>query len=274
MRKTCVMLAATSALFPIAFDWKMDGDKLAVDGDGNPIWVNTGGGEQSVKGDTISNLNAEAKSHRTAKEAAEANLAKYKDGSGKLIDPEAAVKAIETVSKIDAKKLIDAGEVDKVRDAIKAEFTAQLSEKDNALNAANNTINSMRIDGVFKGSEFLANELAVPRDMVEAYFKDRFKITEDGKIEAYDASGNRLLSKKNVGEPATGDEALRLMVDMHPQKDFILKAAPAGGSGNTGGAGSRGNASKITRAEFEAMDPIAQAQTAAKAQKNEIAIVD
>ena len=106
---TAALKLATAAAIENKSGWKMDGDKIAVDGDGNPIFINAAGQEQSVKGDTITNLNAEAKQHRVAKEAAEAELKKY-EVNGKRIDPEVATKAIDTVSKIDAKKLIDAGE--------------------------------------------------------------------------------------------------------------------------------------------------------------------
>lgn len=263
---------------PRAFNnpgWKMDGDKIAVDGDGNPIFVNSAGQEQSVKGDTISNLNNEAKNHRTGKETAEAALNKYRDASGKLIDPEAAFKAIDTVKNIDSKKLIDAGEVDKVRDSIRAEYNAQLSEKDNALKTANETINGMKIASLFDSSEFVRDGIAVPRDMFQATFGNRFKVGEDGKVEAFDASGNRLMSKTNVGEYAKGDEALKLMVEAHPQKDVILKPQQHGGSGNGGNGGQRGQTGRtMKRADFDALDPGAKAQAGAAMAKGEITVVD
>lgn len=267
-------LLTTVAVFPVAFEtgkpgWKMDGDKLALDASGNPIYVNSEGVEASVKGDTIATLNAEAKGHRTAKENAEAALKKY-EVNGKLIDPELAIKSVDTVSKIDAKKLIDAGEVDKVRDTIKAEFTAQLTEKDNAIGERDQRINGMLIDSVFKGSEFIAERVAMPRDFFEAAMRTNFKV-EDGKVTAYDRSGNRLMSKKSVGEYADPNEALELLVDMHPQKDTILKAQQGGGSGNQGGGGGRGAGRTIRRADFEALPP---GEQAAIATKGETTIVD
>lgn len=273
--KMMTALLTTAAVFPVAFEtgkpgWKMDGDKLALDASGNPIYINANGEEASVKGDTIATLNAEAKGHRTAKETAEAQLAKYKDATGKLIDPTEAVKAIDTVSKIDAKKLIDAGEVDKVRDQIKAEFTGQLTEKDNALKERDSMISNMRIDGVFRGSEFINERVAMPRDFFEAAMRSHFK-DEDGKVVAYDRSGNRLMSKKSVGEFASPDEALELLVEMHPQKDTILKAQQGGGSGNNGGGGARGGGRTIKRADFAALPP---AEQSAIATKGEMTIVD
>jgi hypothetical protein len=272
-----MLLATTAIALAVGFEnkpgWKMDGDKLALDGDGNPIYVNAAGQEQSVKGDTISTLNAEAKNHRTAKEAAEAQLAKYKGPDGKPIDPEAAIKAIDTVSKIDAKTLIDAGEVDKVRDQIKAEYTAQLTEKDTALTQANTTIDNMKIDGVFKGSQFLADRVAVPRDMVEAALRANFKI-EDGKPRAYDRDGNPVMSKKTIGDYADPEEAIELLIDRHPQKDMILKAPDAKGTGNNGGGGGRGGGRTMSRDEFEKLGAVDAAAAGVAMGKGELTITD
>lgn len=278
MRIKNILLATTATIVaPRAFEnqagWKMDGDKIAVDGSGNPIWLAANGQESSVKGDTITTLNAEARQHRVAKEAAEASLAKYRTADGKLIDPDAAAKAIDTVSKIDAKTLIDAGKVDEVREAMRNEFTGQITELNNGLAERDNRINGMMIDGIFKGSEFIADKIAIPRDFFEASMRSNFKI-EDGKVAAYDKSGNRVMSKKNIGDYADPNEALEILVDQHPQKDHILKAPDAGGSGNNGGGGNRGGGRTIKRADFSAMDPMQQASTAALASKGEVQIVD
>ena len=278
MRKMIKSVALlTTAINPIAFNngsptWKKDADgKLVLDGDGNPIFVNAAGVEQSVKGDTIANLQSEAKGHRTAKENAESTLAKYRDANGKLLDPEAAAKAIDTVSKIDAKTLIDAGKVDEVKAQIEAAYKTQLTEKDAAIATRDATINTMKIDGVFKGSEFIAERVAMPRDFFEAAMRSQFKVEDDGKIAAYDRSGNRLMSKKNIGEYADPNEALEMLVEMHPQKDTILKASNAGGSGNNGGGGARGNGRTMKRSDFEALPPADQASIATK---GETTIVD
>lgn len=275
--KTTLLAAVATAAMATAFEnkpgWKMDGDKLALDANGNPIYINSAGEEQSVKGDTIANLNSEAKTHRTAKEKAEADLAKYKGPDGKLIDPDTAIKAMDTIGKIDAKKLIDAGEVDKVRDTIKAEFAQQITERDNAIAERDGKINTMMIDGVFKGSEFIAERVAMPRDFFEAAMRSNFKV-EDGKVVAYDKSGNRLMSKKSVGEFADPNEALELLVEHHPQKDTILKAVSGGGTGGGGGGGGRGAGATMRRADFDALDPGAKAEAGVAMGKGELAVVD
>lgn len=272
------MLLATVSIGIIgAFDngagWKMDGDKIAVDGEGNPIYVGTDGREMSVKHDTISNLNREAKNHREAKETAETQLAKYRSSDGKLLDPEIARNAIETVSRIDQKQLIDAGEVDKVRNSIKDEFTSQLTEKDQALAAAQQQIDNMLIDSVFKGSNFVRENLAVPQDMFEAAMRSNFKV-EDGKVVAYDKNGNRLMSKKSAGEYADPDEALQILVDSHPQRDTILRAPDASGSGGGGGGGNRGQSRTIKRSEFDGLPDQRKAEISASMAKGEVTIVD
>lgn len=264
--------------FPVAFDnkagWKLDKDGKIEMKDGNPVYLDSAGNEMTVAGDTISRLNGEAKTHREAKEKAEGDLAKFKDASGKLIDPALALKAIETVGKIDAKKLIDAGEVDKVRDAVKAEFTAQLAEKDAKIGELGGTVKTMTVDKVFDSSAFVRSRVAVPVDMFRDSFGKNVKVGDDGKLEFYGRDGNKLMSKKNVGEYATGDEAFELMIEQHPQKDTILKAADASGSGNGGGGGARGGGRFISRADFAKLDAGAAATTAAAAAKGEITITD
>jgi hypothetical protein len=271
MRKT--LLTSTALACAVAFEnqpgWKMDGDKIAVDGDGNPIYVNSSGNEMSVKHDTIATLNAEAKQHRTAKEAAEQKLKAFEG-----IDPDKARAAIDTVSNIDAKKLIDAGEVEKVRDEIKHEYVGQLTEKDNAIKERDDKINAMMIDGVFKGSEFINENVAMPRDFFEAAMRNNFKV-EDGKVVAYDKTGNRLMSKKTVGEYADPNEALELLVEMHPQKDTILKAPSGNGSGNNGSGGNRdGKGRTVRRADFDAAAPADKAAYGTAVAKGELTIVD
>ena len=278
LRTALMIAAALAAVMPRAFEnkagWKMDGDKLAVDADGNPIFINAGGQEQSVKGDTITNLNAEAKRHRTDKEQAQAALDKYKGPDGKHVDPDAAIKAIDTVSKIDAKKLIDSGEVDRVREQIRGEFTAQLSEKDKALETLTGENNSLKIARVFDSSDFVRDGLAVPRDMFEATFGKNIKVGANGEIEFYGRDGNRLLSKKAAGEYAKGDEAFELLVEQHPQKDAIIKAPQQGGTGNNGQGGQRGQGRTMKRVDFEALDPGKQAEAAGQMAKGELSVVD
>lgn len=275
--KLQLLLATTALIAARAFEnkagWKLDADGKIEMKDGNPVWVTAKGEEQVMQGDTIARLNNEAKTHREDKEKAQAELAKY-TVNGKPIDPEIAIKAVDTVSKLDAKKLIDAGEVDKVRDEIKGQYEAQLSERDKALAERDTELTSLKIGSIFDGSDFVRESIAVPQDMFRSTFEKHFRI-EEGKPVAYDKAGNRLMSKKNIGVYAEPDEALELLVDAHPQKDTILKANTGAGSGSGGGGGNRGIGNRtMKRSDFENLNPAARAEAAASMGKGELTVVD
>ena len=271
--KSYVSLLAIAAFDSGKAGWKKNDDgTIAADADGNPIVINASGAEQSVKHDTVLTTNAEARTHRTAREAAENALKAY-EVNGKLLDPAIAIKAVDTMRNIDAKTLVDAGEIDKVRDTIKAEYAQQIGERDNKINDLTGRIDGMLIDGVFKGNTFINENVAMPADFFQAAMRNQFKV-EDGKVVAYDRTGNRLMSKKSVGEYASADEALELLVDMHPQKDTILRAPTAGGSGGGGGGGQRGSGRVIRRADFDQLSPQQQAETAGLVRNGEATLVD
>lgn len=249
--------------------WKLTEDGAIEMKDGNPVYVDGSGREMTVKHDTISNLNAESKSLREAKEKAENALKDYEG-----LDAKVAREAIEKLKKIDAKELIDAGKVDEVKSQIQSEYEKQLSEKDNLTKELQQRLDAMQVDSVFSQSDFVRNNIAVPQDMFEASFRNYFKV-EDGKVVAYDKSGNRLMSKQNVGEFATPDEALKLLVESHPQKDTILKADTGSGSGADGSGGYRGaNGKNIKRSDFDALPPMKQAETMKKVIAGEAKLVD
>lgn len=274
MRKMMTIAALLTSTAAVAYDgggsgWKKDGDKIAVDDAGNPIFIATDGREMTVRSDTVVTLQNEAKNHRIRAEAAEAKLVKF-DG---IADPEAAKKALETVGKLDAKQLIDAGKVDEVRAEITKQYEQRLADSAKLVESANAQISNMRLDTAFNSSEFARNRLTVPVEMVRATFGDRFK-DDGGKIVATGADGNPIYSKKNVGELADFDEALSIIVENYKHKDTILKAPDASGSGNNGNGGNRGQGRTFTRKDFEALPPSQQAEIAAKAGSGEVSIVD
>lgn len=270
MKKLLTTTAFLTTVF--AFDnqagWKLDADGKIEMKDGNPVYINTNGDEMTVGGDTISSLNKEAKNHREAKEAAEAKLKSFEG-----LDPETAREAIETVKKVDAKALIDAGEVDKVKEEMKSQFTEQLTEKDNTISELKGEKNTMMIDKVFDSSQFIKENIAIPHDMFQDSFRKHFKV-EDGQVKAYGKDGNQLMSKEKSGEYASPDEALKLLVESHSQKDMILKADDNKGSGGSGSGGMRGGNRTVRRADFEKLSPAEQADIAAKAGTGEVNLID
>ncbi len=230
---------------------EVDGKTYAEVSDGKPIYID---GEKEIVFDapgtvaTISRLNGEAKGHREAKEAAEAALKTF-DG---IEDPAAAIEAVKQVKNFKDKDLVEAGEVDKIKnEAIKAveEKYAPVVEENKTLKSS---LHQEKIGGSFARSEFIAEKMAVPIPMVEATFGRHFTI-ENGKIIAKDASGNQVYSKANPGEPADFDEALEIIVESSPFKDNILKGRSQSGSGAQGGGGDGGGAKNITRSEYDAL---------------------
>lgn len=230
----------------------VNGTQYAVIQDGKPVYVKDDGSEVAFDAPgtiaTISRLNGEAKGHREAKEAAETRLKAFEG----ITDPKAAIEALGKLKSLDDKKLIDAGEVEKV----KAEAIKAVEEKYKPIVEENEKLKgdlySERVGGQFARSKFIAEKCAVPADILQARFGTNFK-DEDGKAVAYDGNGNKIYSKSNPGEPAAFDEALEILLDGYAYKDSLLKGT-GGGSGAKGSTASGGGGAKtMTRSEFDAM---------------------
>lgn len=249
-------------------NWKLDENGNIVMRDGNPVYVNTNGDEQSVAVDTISRLNNEAKTHREAKEAA---LEKLKAFEG--LDATKAREALEIVAKLDANKLIDAGKVDEVKSQITAQLQGQIDEKTKALTDLQAKYDNMIVNNLFANSEFIRNNVAVPRDMFEAKFRGNFKV-ENGQVVVYGNDGNRLYSKERAGEYATPEEGLRILAEAHPNRDTILKANTGTGTGSNGASGGSGGSRYMKRSDFEKLSPAKQVEYAQKMRKGEITLTD
>lgn len=238
---------------------KLDEQGNAVLQDGKPVYVHDDGKEVAFDAPgtvaTITRLNAEAKTHREGKEAAE----KLLKGFEGIEDGAAARKALEIVANLDQKKLVDAGEIEKVKAEISKAFQGQLDEANTKATTFEKQLYDEKIGGAFARSKLIADKLAIPADLVQARFGQAFKI-EDGKTVAYDQHGNKIYSRERPGELADFDEALSSLVEQYPYRDHILKGsgangggAPAGGSG-----GGLGGKKTITRSQFEGLSPAEQ----------------
>lgn len=272
-RNLTLALALRVTGMPCAYDpggtgWKKDADgKLLTNEAGDPIYVNSSGQEVSLGTDTVARLNKEAQTNRERAEAAENKLKTFEG-----IDPNKAREAFDALSKIDQKKLIDAGEVDKVRGEVSKIFEAQIAERDKVNAELNSRVESMTRNNAFRSSKFIADQIAVPSDMLQATFGDRFKVEGD-KLVPYGADGQKLNSKKRAGEVADFDEALEIIIESYPHKDHILKGGNHGGSGG-GNGGQTGTGRIVRRDNFQKMSPGDQAATAAAAAKGELTIAD
>lgn len=251
---------------------KLDEQGHVVVQDGKPVFTHEDG--RDVPFDavatvaTITRLNSEARTHREAKEAAEARVKLFEG----IEDADAARKALETVKNIKDGDLIAAGKVEEIKAAAKRaaeeqvtaanrshaeELTRTKAERD-GLQA---TLYDERIGGSFDRSKFITDKLAIPGDIAKAAFGKAFKI-EDGKTVAYDATGNKIFSRVRPGDLADFDEALETLVENYPHRDQIMKGSGASGSGANGGSGSGGKKA-YTRAEFNTFEPAKQAEVAA-----------
>jgi len=232
---------------------KLDEQGHAVLADGKPVYVHDDGKEipfdAAATIATISRLNGEAKGHRERAERAEETLKAF-DG---IEDAEAARRALSTIKNLDDKKLVDAGEVERVKtEAIKAveeKYAPIIKERDKLQSA----LVSEKIGGSFARSKLITDKLAIPADLVQARFGEHFKLDGENVV-AYDKSGNKLYSRANPGELAAFDEALEMIVEQYPYRDSIMKASGASGGGAQGGSNTGGGGSKtISRTQFESM---------------------
>lgn len=249
-------------------NWKTDENGALVLKDGNPIYVDTNGDERTVKLETISRLNGEAKEQREAKEAALEKLKQYEG-----LDAAKAREALEKLKAIDEKQLLDMGKVDELKQQITNNFQTQLNEKETALKELQTKYDDMLIGNVFANSEYVRNNINVPRDMYEAVFRKNFKV-ENGTVVAYDNNNNRLYSVENAGEFATPEEALKILTEHHPQKEVILRANVPSGSGSNGNGGGNGGGRYIKRSEFMKLSPAQQSAFAAKMRSGEMVLTD
>jgi hypothetical protein len=222
----------------------VDGRVLATDGektiDLDPIGLSS----------RVRALNGESMSHRRAREEAEARAARY---SG-IEDPEAALRALQTVQNLDAKKLIDAGEVDNIKASIAQSYEAKVSEISKRAEAAENRLRAELIGGAFARSKFVSEKLTIPAALLQSYYGARFEVGEDGNVMARDNRGNLIYSAS--GDPATFDEAIEILVKNDPHVKELMRGNGVKGTGAQGADG-RGNTGEktMTRTEFEALSP-------------------
>jgi hypothetical protein len=253
---------------------KLDEAGHVVVQDGKPVYDDNGRDvvfDYAATTATISRLNGEARDNRVRAETAEEKLKGFEG----IDDPEKAKAALQTVANLDTKKLVEAGEVDRIRQEAKTAFDAQLTalqKKHQPVEAERDTLRSEltqeKIGNAFGKSKFIGDKLAIPVDLVQARFGSNFSI-KDGKIQAKGPDGNPLYSKAKPGELAEFDEALEILVDGYSQRDSILKGSGASGSGATGSTKTVGGKKTMTRTAFDGLSP-AEKMAAAK----EVAIVD
>lgn len=241
-----------------------------VGGQKLPVFKHADGKEAPFDADstlgTISRLNGEAKTHRQRAETAEGALKAFEG----ITDPAAALKALNTVKSLDDKKLIDAGEAQRVRDEAIKSVQAQFEPIVKKAGDLEQQLYAEKIGGAFARSKFIGEKVAIPVDFVQATFGKHFTI-ENGKVVAKGPDGNQIFSRTRHGEPADFEEALEILVESHPHKGSILKGSGASGGGAQQGGGGGNGKQTIRRSDFQALPA---AEQAAKARDPKVEIVD
>lgn len=243
------------------FKFNADGT-IAVDAEKKlPIFIYKDGREAPFDADTtidnIGRLNGEAKGNRERAEQAELRLKGFEG----IEDGEAARKALETVKNIKDGDLIAAGKVQEIKDAAAASAKQAVADATRAAEAREKALaddnaklmgdlNSHIIGGSFSSSKYIADKLAIPADIAQKVFGDRFKV-EGGKLVPMGPDGNPIFSLTRHGEHADFEEAMQVIVGQYANKDQILKGTGASGGGATGGKGGAGGAdlSKLSPTE-------------------------
>lgn len=233
---------------------ELDANGHAVLENGMPVYVYDDGSRKpfdaAQSAATIKRVNAEAKAHREAKEAAEQRVAAFAG----IDDAEAARQALQTVASMDGKLKV---EIERVRGETAKSYQARIDAAEAKAKAIEQSLHGELIGGGFARSKFIADKLAIPADVAQAFFGQRFAV-ENGQLVAKDATGNPILSR-TTGQPANFDEALEALVNGYERKDSILRADQRGGTGaRPGTAGSNAN-KQIAVSAFDALSPKEQA---------------
>ena len=180
MLKTKLLVAAlaATALRPLAYDgddWslKMEDGKPVLK-DGKPVYIQPDGSEfvadvPKLYGQ-VASLRNEAADHRKAKKEAETKLEAFKD-----VDPEKYQEAIEALEKIDQKKLIDAGEVDRVKADVSKGFETKIAElernRDEQVGKYKTRYERLAMSNAFNRSKFIQEKIGIQGNVLFPFTK-------------------------------------------------------------------------------------------------------
>lgn len=238
--------------------WKTDENGAIVAQDGAPVWVYEEGDNKGSEAPvdfnktlkSISDIKAESIARKEklrgysekVKPLEEAGIDDINDFLAKAQD------AMAKVQNFNDKQLIDAGEVEKIKQQAQEVFDSRLNNvtkvKDteiekltNLVSTKDSAIRNLIVKGAFDRSEFLKEKTVLPSDFAYAQLGSRFVVEEiNGELRGFalDIEGNKLMSAKNPAEYADPDEAIELLVMSHPQRDRILKMDASGGGAPSG----------------------------------------
>lgn len=250
---------------------KVDENGVAVlSKDGHPVYVWDDGKEEAIDVPKLFQvtLPSNRKENKEWREKAEALAERLKVLEG-IESPEEylaeAKKAIETLKNLDEKKLVDAGEVEKLKAGvarnyeeriaqIEKEYTKKLESANRLVSQKENFIADLLIKGAFESSEFIRDKTVLPAEIAYDTFKRYFKIENDADgrpiAVAYDRNGERILSRANPTKFADPEEAIQEIISTYPQKDKILRA-DGEGTGVVSRPGPNGKGIVISQKEWQ-----------------------
>ena len=222
---------------------KLDENGHVVVQDDKPVYVYEDGTENAFDAhhtlNTIKRLNGEAQTNR---ETAKALAKKVEAFEG--FDPEEAKKALDIVSSLDQKKLVDAGEIEKVKAEIKQSYEStlvpQIEEWKGKYESLKTSYQSKDLEAKFSQSEYIKNNISTHPRVMFNNFKSNFAYDENGELFAVDMHGNKIFSKSDPSRYADFDEAFGVVANACPYKDTFFKGNQAQGGGYQGGQGGGG----------------------------------
>lgn len=207
---------------------------IAVNDDGHPVIINDEGNETWIDAlnanKKIAELNLEARKYRKKSVERQTKLDKYNG-----VDPDEVIKALDTVNSLDDKMKV---KLDELKSNINKTWEEKEKEwNETKLNLENNLFQAT-VGAKFATSEVI-KQTVLPPDIAQNTFAKYFSI--DGT--AKDKDGNVIYSTTNPGEPASFDEAMKIILDNYPHKESILKSQIKPGSGgfNNGEQGGEPN---------------------------------
>jgi hypothetical protein len=217
---------------------------VVVSEEGLPVWILDDKTEVAYDiPKVIKDLQAANNESAGRRKKIEELEAKYRVYEG--IDPEKARKAMETVQNLEDKKLLDVGEVEKVKQAtgeayelrlkeMQLDLTGKIEEKDQIIAKKHNQINDLLIKGAFHASKFIKEKTNLPAEMAYSHFGRCFRVEEVNGVLKTVASwpeGGDVFSDINPGQLASPEEAIEKLINKYPNKDSILKGAGSSGYG-------------------------------------------
>jgi hypothetical protein len=208
------------------------------------------------------------------------------------LDATSVKKAMETVKNLDDKKLIEAGEVDELKktavlqykemfdrekDSLIQQFGTKESEFKTILSSKDMTINHLLISSNFDRSPWFSGtdpKTLLPPDIAAEHFGKFFEVTGEGKDVKIvgKLNGEIIPSREKIGNPASFEEAIAIIIDQYPHKNQILKATDGGPRAN-GNFGDNDGVRFIRLAADQAKDPAIYRAAKEKAAKNGVQLI-